>query len=100
MSTPTIDLKTASYDGIGTVTATWGRVKVNGNAGFWARVDWDLGYQSYFVRDPDAVSVSLPMQFDHSVASYSLTLYGLSDPDSVNDDLYSAPLPVSGWPVP
>jgi hypothetical protein len=92
-----INLKTATYDAAGIVSATWDLLKLDGNVGFCVRIDWPLGYQEFFVRDAAAVSVSLPMQFDTAYA-YSVTLYGLKDDDDINDDVYSRQLQIPDWP--
>lgn len=92
-----INLKTATYDPAGVVSATWDPFKLAGNVGFWVRVDWKYGFDSFLVRDPAAISVSLPMQFDKAY-TYTLTVYGLLDDDDVNDDVYSATLQIPDWP--
>jgi hypothetical protein len=94
-----INLKTAAYDSSGIVNATWDLLALNGNAGFLVRIDWRDGFNSWFVRDPAAVAIALPMQFDKAYSSYTLTLFGLQDADDVNQNVYSAALPVSGWPL-
>ncbi|ANN79306.1 hypothetical protein [Bordetella flabilis] len=92
-----INLKTATYDPAGIVSATWDLLKLDGNVGFSVRIDWMNGFNAFLVRDAAAVSVSLPMQFD-TAYTYSLTLYGLKDDDDENDDVYSAQLQIPDWP--
>lgn len=92
-----INLKTATYDPAGIVSATWDLLTLAGNVGFWVRIDWPNGYNAFFVRDPAAISVSLPMQLDRQYA-YTVTLYGLQDDEDVNQNVYSATVHIFGWP--
>ncbi|CAM3472895.1 Fibronectin type-III domain-containing protein [Bordetella sputigena] len=92
-----INLKTATYDRKGIVSATWDLLTLAGNVGFWVRIDWPNGYNSYYVRDPAAISVSLPMQLDRAY-KYTVTLFGLVDDDDINQNVYSATVNIFGWP--
>jgi hypothetical protein len=92
----TINLTTATYDPAGIFNATWDRLKLDGNLGFYVRLDSTFGTQVFFARDPATVSVSLPVQFD--MCAYSVTVYGLSGYDTQNDDVHSIQYQIPDWP--